>query len=110
MKTNKTSNIVVNDLITEGGKYSFANNSRSGFSDASQDFLTWFSKVENLIRTNYGTDSGPYKMIETVNKVKFNGYYQSDFDSELAKLKGALNSCKDIKPNKNRYNRFRFFY
>lgn len=92
---------LIDDLITEGAKYTFQNNSsQSGFSKASSELLTWVSRVEDYIRTNYDENSGPYKLIETVRKEKLSGYYQSEFESELAKLKGAINSCKTVPKNK----------
>ena len=31
---------------------------------------------------------------------KFSGYYQSEFETEFTKLKGAIKSCENLKPNK----------
>ena len=96
--------LIVSELIEEGNKYNFENNKYYAhgdvFSQATTEFLSWVSKVDNYISSNYDETSGPYKMLISVNKSKFNGYYQSEFEAELTKLKGAIKSCENLKPNK----------
>lgn len=92
------------ELIEEGNQFNFGNNRRLAhsefYSEATSDFLSWLSKVEDYIYNNFDESSGPYKLLNSVNKSHFNGYYQSEFESELNKIKGAINSCKSLRPNK----------
>ncbi len=101
MKKNKT---FINELIEEGNKFSFENNkkynSNQHYSKATPEFLAWVSKVEDYISSNFDESSGPYKMLNSVQKIKFSGYYQSEFETEFNKLKGAINSCLSLNPNK----------
>ena len=102
---NKTKNdLIVSALIDEGNKYDFDNNKYYAygevFSRATTEFLSWVSKVEDFISSNYSESSGPYKMLQSVNKAKFSGYYKYEFDAELTKLKGAIKSCENLKPNR----------
>ncbi|WP_343658839.1 hypothetical protein [Chryseobacterium sp.] len=91
-------------MIIEGNKYNFENNSYSAYGEvysrSTTDFLSWISKVENYITSNYNESSGPYRMLISVNKKKFNGYYDYEFEPELTKLKGAIKSCENLPPNK----------
>jgi hypothetical protein len=100
----KTNDQILSELITEGNKYSFENNSYytygEAFSRSTTDFLSWISKVENYILSNYDESSGPYKMLISVDRSKFSGYYEYEFEPELTKLKGAIKSCKNLAPNK----------
>lgn len=92
------------DLISEGNQITFQNNSKNTrhgiYSNASENLLSWISQVENYIRHNYNNESGPYKLFETFDKAILNGYEQSQFESEIKKLLGALKSCENIAPNK----------
>ena len=100
----KKNSLKVDELINEGNHFNFENNKKfthnQFFSKASPDFLAWVSKVEDYIMTNFDENSGPFKMMNSVNKAKFSGYYQSEFETEFDKLKGAINSCKYLKSNK----------
>ena len=101
----KKNNPNVSELINEGNTFSNANNRKIShnqyFSDATPEFLSWVSKVENYIYTNFDENSGPYRLLQSVDKSKFSGYYLSEFDRELSKLKGAIKSCETLKPNKS---------
>ncbi len=104
----RKNNNYLNDLIKEGQNFNFNNNRKifsydgTSYSDASNDLMSWISKVEDYIRSNYDDNSGPVKMIESVKKEKFNGYHQSEFETELKKLQGAIMSCERILPNKKK--------
>jgi hypothetical protein len=92
------------DLIHEGNEFNFDNNKQISsdfqyYSKASTNLMSWITKVEDYIRMKYDINSGPVKMLESVDKTKFNGYYKSQFDLELNKVKGAINSCKFLTPN-----------
>lgn len=97
-------NKIIAELIKESDLYSFNNNKKYStdqyYSYATPDFLAWVSKVENFIRTNYDENSGPHRMLDSVNQKKFSGYYQSEFETEFTKLKGAIKSCENLKANK----------
>jgi hypothetical protein len=101
MKKNKT---FIKELIEEGNKFSFENNKKYSanqhYSKATPEFLAWVSKVEDYISSNFDESSGPYKMLNSVQKIKFSGYYQSEFETEFNKLKGAINSFLSLNPNK----------
>lgn len=107
-------NNILNNIIDEGDRLSFDNNKKistnvGGFySEATDDLMSWISKVEDYIRSNYSENSGPYKMLESVSKEKFNGYFKSEFDIELTKLKGAIKSCSSVTPNKKKDDNFVF--
>lgn len=94
----------IDELIKEGNQFNFGNNKKFSYdqfySEATPEFLSWVSKVEDYIVKNYNEGSGPYNMLSSVKKSKFSGYYQSEFETEFNKLKGAINSCKSLKPNK----------
>ncbi|MCP1996173.1 hypothetical protein [Flavobacterium sp. HSC-61S13] len=105
----KSKRKVLDSLIKEGDKLNFDNNRRPGtdlnghliyYSDASIELNSWVSKVEHFIRLNYNNDSGPLKAFKLVDQTKFSGNYRESFNKELAKLKGAINSCQEIEPNK----------
>lgn len=102
----KNKNLYITELIKEGDNYSSENNKKIAhgqyLSDASTEFLSWISKVEDYIYTNFDENSGPYKMLQSANKSKFSGDYLSEFDRELAKFKGAIKSCETLKPNKSK--------
>ena len=92
------------DLITEGNQITFQKNSKNSqfgtYSDATEELLSWVSRVEDYIRSNYNDESGPYKLFETFNRNKLTGFTQRDFEEEIKKLSGALKSCENISPNK----------
>jgi len=100
--------IDLNELIEEGNKYNFDNNKKLSydeyFSQATPEFLSWVSKVEDYIVTNYDENSGPHKMLNDVSKRYFSGFHQSQFETEFNKLKGAISSCKTVLPNKKAHD------
>jgi hypothetical protein len=99
---------VLGCIIAEGDKFNFNNNKTYSkfdarwYSKATNDLMAWISKVEDYIRSNYDENSGPYKMLESVRKESFTGYYQDNFDCEITKLKGAIKSCSSVTPNKKK--------
>lgn len=62
----------LDELINEGDLYNFENNKYYSYdhyySRATPDFLSWVSKVEDYIITNYDQNSGPHKMLDSVKK------------------------------------------
>lgn len=93
-------------LIEQGKIFNFGNNSCQSYSEmyskASDEFLAWVARVEHYVIQNYDGDSGPVKLLNTVDKNKFSGYYQSDFDKQINILRGVLISCKEIQPTKQK--------
>lgn len=102
---NKQKKETVSRLIEEGQTYTFENNRKRSsydgnyYSEATDDLISWIAKVENFITTNFSKTSGPYKMMESVDKKKFSGYYEGEFRTELTKIKGAIKSCLDLQTN-----------
>lgn len=108
---NKKQTIIVDSLVSEGNKFSFDNNKKHSdfnyeyYSEASSELIAWISKVETYINSNYSEDSGPRILMKSVRKTQFTGNYKSGFETELTKIKGAIQSCKDIEPNiNNKFN------
>lgn len=101
-------NNVLDIIIAEGDRLNFDNNKTRSkvdgrfYSKATDDLMSWISKVEDYIRSNYDENSGPYKMLESVRKEKFSGHYEWEFDTEITKLKGAIKSCSNVTPNKKK--------
>ena len=93
-------------IIEEGKSYTFENNreyssySSTYYSKASDELMAWVSKVENFINLNYSNESGPHKMMLSVKKEKLTDRYESEFNTEITKIKGAIKSCLEIEPNK----------
>lgn len=89
-------------LIEEGDTYNYRNNSVThsygSFSKASDDLLAWISRVEDFIEIYYGMDSSPYKLFHSANRNNLSGGYQTTFEKELTKIKGALKACEKIEP------------
>lgn len=94
----------LDNLIVEGKNISFTNNSYSSqhgtFSRASNELLSWVSKVEDFVSSNYDEKSGPYKLFETFDRNKLTGHYQREFEEHITKLNAVLKSCEAIEPNK----------
>jgi hypothetical protein len=93
----------LNNLIEESENISFANNSYTShngtFGRASNELLSWVSKVEDFVVSNYIEKSGPYKLFESFDRNKLTGYYQKEFEGQITKLIAVLKSCEDIEPN-----------
>lgn len=93
-------------LIEQGKKFNFANNSESNgtrtYSQATDEFLAWVAVIEHFIAFNYDENSGPFKLFKTLDKSKFSGNYQSQFEKQLQILRGVLISCKEIPPSKGK--------
>lgn len=93
---------IIDDLIQKGQAFNFGNNSYNSYhgtySKATADLLSWVATVEDFISSNYGEGSSAFKLYQTFNKRKFNGYEKDDFDEQMIILIGALKSCKNIAP------------
>lgn len=102
---NKQKKETVKRLIEEGQTFTFENNRKRSsydgtyYSEATDDLMSWIAKVENFISSNFNKNSGPSKMMESVDKKKFSGYYESEFKTELTKVKGAIKSCIELQSN-----------
>jgi hypothetical protein len=92
----------IDDLIQKGQTFNFRNNSftepHGTYSRASDDLLSWVATVEDFIRSIYGEESASFKLYQTFDRLKLNGYEQDDFNEQMTILIGALKSCKSISP------------
>lgn len=90
------------ELISEGQGYNFSNNCYSTphgvYSKASDNLLAWISSVDDFILTNYGEESSPYKLFQSIDRSQLSGNYQSSFEKQLTKIMGALKACEKIAP------------
>ena len=90
----------IDELINSGQNFNFRNNSNSKsygtYTCASDELLSWIAIVESFISNNYGDESAAFKLIKDVDKSKFNGYEQDDFEEQMNIINGALKTCKKI--------------
>ncbi|WP_156126402.1 hypothetical protein [Hymenobacter sp. DG25B] len=92
---------IIDDLIATGKDFSFRTNSYhsqygSAYSRASDSLLSWIATVEDFIMNNYGEESSPFKLYQTFERNKLNGFEQDEFDKQITILIGALKACKSI--------------
>ncbi|MFY0602197.1 MAG: hypothetical protein JXR03_21150 [Cyclobacteriaceae bacterium] len=92
----------IDKLITQGKTFNFRNNSETKshgtYSKASDELLGWAASVEDFIISNYGEQSGPYKLYSSFNREHLTGYYEDHFQKELNILIGSLKACKTASP------------
>jgi hypothetical protein len=92
----------IDNLIQEGQKFTFRNNSYSvshgTYTRASDELLGWIATVEDFIRDTYGDESSAYRLYLTFEREKLNGYEQDKFEQQMNILNGALKACKNITP------------
>jgi len=92
----------INELIAEGEKYNFSNNSyRSSvgaYSRASVKMQAWIAECEDIILSKYGKESSPWKLFARFNRVELDDYLQDDFDRQKNIILSALNACLRISP------------
>ena len=92
------------ELIAQGYKFNFANNSvdkgHGVYSNPSPEFLAWISSIQHYLIRNYDDNSGPVILFRTVEQRKFKGFHQDSFDEQLNILRGVLSSCKENPPSK----------
>ncbi|NTV66925.1 MAG: hypothetical protein HGB06_04450 [Chlorobaculum sp.] len=95
---------MLDKLIQQGKTYNFINNSETDtngtFGKPTSELLGWIATVDNFIREYYGEKSGPYKMYLKFDQSKLTGYYESDFNSQIEILMGALTACRQLEPIK----------
>ncbi|MCS6283696.1 MAG: hypothetical protein HUM72_24540, partial [Dolichospermum sp.] len=62
---------VLDEIIKQGETFNFRNNSETNssgtYGKASDDLLSWAANVEEYIRVNYGEESGPYKLYQSID-------------------------------------------
>ena|ERR1017187_387294 len=92
----------IDELIHGGNQFNFNNNSAYNvtagdrFTAPNKNYLAWITEVEHYINANYGADSAPFKLYSDFNRKKLEGYDEEDFNSNHAKVMGALVSCQSI--------------
>jgi hypothetical protein len=95
---------LVDKLISEGGKYSYENNSawtgHGVFGQASGDYQAWLTKVDDFILENYGIESSPYRQFKRFSIDQISGYEEAEFDAQHSIVIGALKACRSIEPKK----------
>ena len=91
---------ILDELIQKSQQFSFQNNRYTAhgewYSKASDELLAWITRVEDYVLHNYGENSAPFKLYQTLNRGYLNGNYQGDFDKQLTILQGVLKACKEI--------------
>jgi hypothetical protein len=92
----------IDNLIQEGQKFTFRNNSYSvshgTYTRASDELLGWIATVEDFIHSTYGDESAAYRLYLTFKREKLNGYEQDEFEKQMNILNGALKACMNISP------------
>lgn len=95
---------MLDNLIEQGKTYKFINNSEKDndgtFGKPTAELLGWIATVDNFLKENYGEKSGPYRMYLKFDQSKLTGYYESDFNSQIEILMGALTACRQLEPIK----------
>ena len=91
---------LLDELILKGQEFSFQNNYYSAhgerYSRASDNLLAWIARVEDYVVHNYGENSAPFKLYQTLNRNYLNGNYENDFNKQLSILHAVLKACKEI--------------
>lgn len=92
----------IDELIKAGQVFTFRNNSYSTsygiYTRASDELLGWAATVEDFIRNNYGADCAAFKLYQTFDRGKLNGYEQDEFEKQMNVINGSLKACKNITP------------
>jgi len=96
---------LLDELIQKGQQFSFQNNRYNSdgvwYSKASDELFAWIARVEDYVLHNYGENSAPFKLYQTLDRRSLNGNYQNSFDKQLSILHGVLKACKEIPIRKN---------
>lgn len=96
---NKKTKNRIDDLISKGKSFTFENNSETTplgtFTKASVELRAWIALVENFIKTNYGSDSGPFKLYDSHFREFIINRGQSNFTNEMDIIVGSLEACKE---------------
>lgn len=92
----------IEELIKESEKHNFYNNSYNSqygtYSKGGVQLQSWMAECEDLILTNYGKESAPWKIYERIDIRHLDGYEKEDFEREITKIVSALSACLRIKP------------
>lgn len=92
----------IKDLIEEGKKYNFSNNSYNSsvgvYSRASVEMQAWIAECEDIILSKYGKNSSPWKLYEQFDRRELDGYEQDDFDKQKNIILSALTACLRLSP------------
>jgi len=103
--TNNDLKNIIKQLIDEGSQHTFQTNSyvnsQHRYGTPSADFCAWNAKVEDLILTFYGSESGPMKMLSKLNIEHIKGNYEIVFKEAHSLIMGALKACEHIEPRKS---------
>jgi len=95
----------INELITEADSYTFQNNrytvSHGTYSRASVEMQAWIAECEDLILSQFGKESAPWRVYERFSRDSLDGNYQDTFDEQKNIVVSALSSCLRISPKNN---------
>jgi len=90
----------IQELISEGKIFSFSKNcytvDHGTYSRPSIDLQVWIADCEDFILSNYGDNSVPWRLFKEFHKIKLEGYYQDEFDKQIAIIISALKVCLRI--------------
>ena len=92
----------VEELIEEADIHSFEkNNYRTNhgvYSRPTPQMLAWIAECEDVILTNFGRDSSPWRAFEQLDKVQLDGNYEDTFEKQKSFILGALMTCRRVQP------------
>lgn len=95
----------VKELIAEADNYTFQNNcytvSHGTYSRAGVKMQAWIAECEDLIISQFGKESSPWRVFERFNRDSLDGNYQGNFDKQKNIIVSALSSCLRISPKKH---------
>lgn len=95
----------VEELIEEADIHSFEkNNYRTNhgvYSRPTPQMLAWIAECEDVILTNFGRDSSPWRAFEQLDKVQLDGNYEDTFEKQKSFILGALMTCRILHEQPN---------
>lgn len=100
-----TTKKLIDQLLQEGEKISFKENSYSNssgvFGTVSSELHAWITKVEHMILQNYGLESPQMRLFAKLDIDQIEGNFSDVFYKQHNIIMGALKACKETSPKKN---------
>lgn len=98
----------LNSLIEESHKYTFNNNnyqSEEGtLSRAGVNMQAWIAECEDVILSEYGEKSSPWKVYSRFSREQLDGNYPDSFYEQKNIIVSALTACLRLDPNRHKEN------